>query len=544
MQIWPRQSAAQQLTHHVLHAYAFWPSQTKMWLFPDFSQPSGYLTEGLNTYYEQVVPAELLGDDASLGRLYLFLALDQRGSRFDIRASQQHQTYNVSTLKVYLLDQYIRRVTGDTRNLDDFTRVLWDTVKDNTEPHTLTAGETAAAFATVVGRANQGYLTELVGQDTFDREAFASLEQPFRAHVKWMSDDYFWGKPALFCAFLDIAAAKGQEWPHFVNCPHNIPGYRGAALQPFKEYLAGLGREDFSEEDIIAALSSVTGKDHSGFFEFWNGFGLPITPADFAPLSSWDPNRATEGDLVNVYQPVGSLWTEHYLSGISQRAEIVLDQPAPAATIGLQVTLGRFDGFPTDAEAKAVAGSQNVSFLSSRSSQDRGVYYTLAFFRMTTDDPERMTFSFDLTLPSPETHPRFGAFRIGQNGQDAPLGEIYAPQPIAPVQFSADIRAGQVTLPDTEIEEATYRVSFGDQAVEAKPGETVSLGRQADAVRVELIDRYGFVRGVVSGLPKAAGWSGGTIALLLCLAACGVAAAVWLARRALWPLRKPDAHDP
>lgn len=522
MQIWPRDSVGD-LAHHVLHAYDFWPSQSKMWFTPNFSQPSGYLREGLNTYYEQVVPAEVLGDDKYLGKLYVFLALDQRGSRFGIQANEMHRTYNVSGLKVYLLDQYIRQVTGGANNLDDFIRTLWDSVKDNTQPHTPSAQEIDAAFAEVVGQVNAGYINDLVGQATFDREAFASLEPSFQAYVDWISDEYFWGNPAVLCAFWDIAAAKGREWPHYVNSPHTLAVYRQTALQPFKEYLAGLGKAKFTEQDIVAALNHVTGKDHAGFFEFWSGTGMSIAPADFAPLAAWDPNARSEGDLVRTMSQIGTLWTEHYLPGIRQRGEIVLDEPAQQPTIGLQVSLRSFTAFPPEAEARAAISGKGVSFRSSYQVLDRGVYYTQASFLVRISDPEQRTLSFDLILPSFDSHPSFGVFKLEGTGTTW-MGEVYSLHPAPPVRFPLSVRGGEIILPDTLLSGESFTVHLEDQVSRAGPAETVVVrGQAGQPVDVELFDQYGFLRGVE--YTKATGTTAPTVglaALIVLLAGAGV----------------------
>jgi len=503
MQVWPRDSEGQ-LAHHVLHAYDFWPSQAKMWFSPDFSQPSGYLREGLNTYYEQVIPARVLGQDRQPGLLYVFLALDQRGRRFGVQDNEMHKIYNASTLKVYLLDQYVARVTGGEKNLDDFFRALWDLVKDNTEPHTLSAQEISAAFSEVVGQENSAYLTDLVRQSAFEREDFASLQPLFEDYVNWLADGYLWGKPALYCALLDVALAKGEQWPHYAMFTHNFGVYRQGGLQPVHDYLTGLGREDFTEGDIIAALGSATGRDHSGFFDFWNDFGVSISPADFAPLFSWDPNAATESDLMEAWMPVGTLWTEHYLSGVQQKAEIVLDRPAPGTTLGLQVSLRSLGNPLPEAEAKSVAGGPGVSFVSCYQDQGRGVNYTRALFRITTDDPERRVFSFDLTLPPPEAYPSFGVLQLGPLGLKKWLGEILSPGSVDPVAFSVGLEEGELTLPDTELEGESFRVSFEDgSTAEAGPGETVILEERSGVVEVQLIDSYGFLRAVSLAVPES-----------------------------------------
>ena len=110
MQIWPEYSEPE-VAHHLFHQYSFFISQSKL-PFNEFSAIGGLLTEGLPTYFEQVIPSELLNDNKYKGKFFEFYVLDSRGDRFNIRENIYHNRYNISALKVYLLDQYISEKTG------------------------------------------------------------------------------------------------------------------------------------------------------------------------------------------------------------------------------------------------------------------------------------------------------------------------------------------------------------------------------------------------------------------------------------------------
>jgi predicted metalloprotease with PDZ domain len=74
-----------------------------------------------------------------------------------------HVTYNVSALKVYVLDRLIRNASGGERDLMAFVRDLWTTVKDRTEPQQLSEDEVIASLVRVAGQGKGGYLRELAG---------------------------------------------------------------------------------------------------------------------------------------------------------------------------------------------------------------------------------------------------------------------------------------------------------------------------------------------------------------------------------------------
>jgi len=76
-------------------------------------------------------------------------------------------------------------------------------------------------------------------------------------------------------------------------------------LKGFKEYLQGLGKSKFSREDIVNAMSTVTGKDHSGFFEYWSLMGIELDPVAIPALNTWYPEK--ENDVGNSTKYIPSM---------------------------------------------------------------------------------------------------------------------------------------------------------------------------------------------------------------------------------------------
>ena len=54
-----------------------------------------------------------------------------------------------------------------------------------------------------------------------------------------------------------------------------------------------------TEDEIIRAMNKITGKNHSGFFEFWRGLGYDLDPKDLGgvlstPINTTSPLKGTK----------------------------------------------------------------------------------------------------------------------------------------------------------------------------------------------------------------------------------------------------------
>lgn len=510
MQIWPRDSEGE-VAHHVLHAYTFhFQDQSKMSLeAPGFRN---FLKEGLPTYIELTAPAALSGDDRTIGKVFEFWALEQRGRPFGIQRNlDYHVKYNQSTTRVYLLDRYIQRVTGGQKDITDFTRAMWDVVKDRRAPAEFTEADALGAFASVVGAANQDYIKQVDALTDFPAADFAPLLPAFKEHVQWMADRWFGGSQLLFLAYLDVVAAKGGNWPHYATFPHQVPFKLREAMSPFWQYLrelSGAGTGAYTQADVLAALKASTGQDHPGFFEFWSAQGFSLDPNSLRSVGNWDPDASSEGDWMPLaFETKGSLEMEHNLAGVPQQATAVLDAPAPGSTVDIQVALHNPERVPPMEEARAALAGDNVTLLNTELFDWRGVTYVRAMFKVTTTDPERRRFPLTLTLPAALSYPDFRVLRP-ENVQDRDLGTLYFLPPIAPVSFepTIDAAARKLTLPAVGLKGARFVISgagTGSGAgagadsgtVQAVPGETVLLKGTAPQIGIDLVDGYGFLRG-------------------------------------------------
>ena len=419
MQIWPKYSDPE-VCHHVFHQYSFFLSQSKL-TFP----LEHFLSEGLPTFFEQTIPSIIYGDNRYKGKLFEFFVLDERGNDFGIRDNQYHIKYNIAAMEVFLLDKYIKEVTGSKKNLNDFVKELWDSVKENHKPEEMEEKQIVSAFKKVVGKSNSGYLSKLIKTNSFEKKDFIDLLPCFEDYTTWMADEYFWGDKLLFLVFLDIVSAKDNEWPHYATYPHNILRYRRDALVDFKDYLENVNKERFTQKDIIDAISVVTGKNHKGFFEFWESYGFSFDPNSILPLDSWDLEERTEEEFVcSPWWSAGNLKTEDYFSGHTQKAEVILDNPDDDGEIAIRVTLHSFETHPPENEAINALSGNNVAFLRSLQFEYKNLYLTVAFFKVTTDDINRKIYNFDVTLPSFSSHPKFLAYDYPPD-DDIEYGVLY-----------------------------------------------------------------------------------------------------------------------
>ncbi|HYF93042.1 MAG TPA: hypothetical protein VD969_12460 [Symbiobacteriaceae bacterium] len=486
-----------EMVHHMLHQWTFHGSNTKLPLVGD-SPLHQMLNEGLNMFFEMTVPSAITGDPSYQGKLFEFYVLEERGRPLGIAASSFHQNYNRAAMRVFLLDRYIRRETGGARDLTDFTRTLWDSVKDRQAPGSVSEDEIRRAFARVVPAGKEGFIDQVASRSDFTWADFNPLLPEFGAYVDRWAGEYFWSNRLLFLALLDIMAGRGEEWPHYTTYPHMIKRYGYEGLRPFKAALAARGHEAVTRDDVVAALQAATGKDHSGFFEFWAQQGFDLDPASLLPLDGWGLEALGEEQLtVSGNQAVGTLVTEHYVSGLPQQAAAVLDRPAPSDEILIQVSAQSFEGVRPASEVRGALAGDNVQLRNEMSFPYRGLNFTRAYFIVKTTDPERRRFPFTLTLPPFGAHVSLRAFGVNAGGENVELGDLYflhAFNPF-PVQATADetgLHLGQTVLPG-----ARFHVDLGGRVLQVvNPGETIELGSSTpQQIRVDLIDEHGFLRG-------------------------------------------------
>jgi len=500
MQIWPRNSEPE-TCHHVFHQYSFSPLKEQSKLVFGGDSIANMFWEGLPTYYEQILPSQLLGDPRYSGKLFEFYILDIRGIPFGIRGNTDfHKMYNISALKVYLLDQFIRTKTGGNNSLDGLIHAMWDMVKDNTAPNAISQEDVLSAFSSVVGAENVGYLNEVANMSTFDLEALEDLRTPFSAYSDWMIHEYFWDKPILFYIYLDIAAAKGDEWPHFATYPHNVLRYRTKGLQPVWDYLSAHSGNPITQKDILDAMNASTGMNHAGFFEFWESLGVKLDPNEIIDLVNWDPeNRMPEDFLPHIPGVNGTLLTEHLLAGVTQQATIHLDVPAPTNKILIAYQYAEEESSISSDTIKKVIQGKNVYLQKEWTFLYENLNITSVNFEIKTDDPNNQDFPITLTYPLGNGISRF-VVSLKSPHEDQ-LGELYYLGPIQPIIVDLINTDNEVILPDTSLENETYIVLSGGETVQSKPGDKIKLSLSSGPLEVQLLDKYGFVRGLTSAIP-------------------------------------------
>ena len=489
MQVWPMFSEPE-VCHHVFHQYSLFLQNSKL---PFVWYKTGkVLMEGLPTYFEQTLPSLLFTDPRYEGKLFEFYVLEKRGQPFLINQNWYHYTYNIPALKVYMLDHFIQQVTSGNSSVIDFVKALWDEVKDRTKPQMVTESEITSAFTKIVGAGNANYLNTMINKTDFNLSEFKDLLPSFDAYANWMSAQYFWNKKLLFLVYLDLTAALGNEWPHFATYPHNIYIYRPKALTKFKEYLITNAKNPITKDDVVKAMNYVSGKDHSGFFEFWESLGYPLDPNKLANFDEWNMDVQQEDNLVPVpWMSVGSLKTQHFLSDITQDATIILDNPDDDGTIFVNVQKRSFNNYIPGDKLKGVLQGSNVSFLYTYTFPYKNLYITGSMFKVTTDDTGKKKFKVRLTFPPPTTYP---SFQVSSALNTQPIGSIYYVGPVNPVPIKIQKDGNSIVLQDTELEGEYFIVkSTGVPDIKALSGEKVSVS--SGNLEIYLYDKFDFLRG-------------------------------------------------
>ncbi|MFZ5824874.1 MAG: stalk domain-containing protein [Bacillota bacterium] len=478
-QFWARSDG--DLAHHQIHAWMAPQAYSRLAIEP-WNPLGAMLEEGIPTYYEHLLPALVRGRDWAPGKLFEFWVLEERGRAANIQANEFHRRYNQSSMRIYLLDQFMRKTAN--KDLTAFTRALWAEAQGRSAPSVITDEQLRSIFAGVVGPTNSGEIDRLAAKTDFTRADFAALEPAFRLYVDELARQFFWNNRLLVLLYLESAATRGGTWPHYATAPHMVRLIGMDTMRELNQAIRNQGKQSLTQADVLAALSAVTGQDHSGFFAFWSSLGYELSPSSLLPLSSWGTNPV-ENQFVNMHwQVAGSLLVEHYLSGVKQQAVAVLDSPAPSDTLDLIITVGP-GRFVSEAAVKEAISGPNVSFVRSTRSQQPSVR---GYFRVKTDDPARRRFPFTLNLPAFDSHPRFGFLTPSREEKELTFLHAFDPIPFAATASETGLTLGAVpSLEGAYLQVGTVRV---------QPGTTVPLpSGAAGGIQVDLFDRHGFLRG-------------------------------------------------
>jgi len=494
MQIWPRYSEPE-VCHHLFHQYSFFLQQSKLPF--GWDKTGQVFSEGLPTYFEQTVPSVLFNDPRYEGKLFEFYIYEKRGRPFSIDENNYHLAYNIPALKVYLINNLIQKVTLGKKSVTDFVRALWDGVKDRNKPQMLTESDIKSAFTKTVGTENAYYLDMVVDKTGFELNEFKNLSPSFDKYANWMSEQYFWNKKLLFFIFLDISSAKGNEWPHFSTYPHNVLRYRHDALQKFKEYLTTKVENPLTKNDIVNAMNYVTGKNHVGFFEFWESIGYKLDPKEIGNFREWNPDEVTEEGLVPwPWETVGTLKTQHYLSNIPQEAKIVLDKPDDDGQIFVEVRERSFKNFIPEEKVKNLLNGNNVSIVNSYSFEYKNIYITSIVFKISSDDPDGVEFDVNLAFPPSDTYPMFS---VSTSSNSQPIGVLYYLGPIEPIQINLGKEGNNLILTDTFLESEYYIIkSLEVNEIKSFPEDKIIIPSSTKQLQIYLYDKLDFLRGYSS----------------------------------------------
>lgn len=270
MQPWHRERLTQ-VPHHVLHAWIWFTQDAPIRLE---AAESEWIQEGVPTFYESELTARLTGNDIWLGSTYAHYLVVQRAARFALLQKLTVSTYALGHMRALAMDKAISQATNGHKSLDDLLKLLggrFGTTRQHfsrsqlVEAISEVAGMDMAAF---YDRYYAGVVsTELPPVD----DVITGYREPF---LRWV--DQFVSVPgngargsrALFFVALEIGL-QSETTPYSPDSEHFVATGSGIYnLEPFRARLLSL-RRTITEQDVVEALSAITGVDQSDFFEFY-----------------------------------------------------------------------------------------------------------------------------------------------------------------------------------------------------------------------------------------------------------------------------------
>jgi len=263
MQSWTRERR-HGLYHHVAH----------VWIWRDhlnLDQVDNWLEEGIPMYYQAELPYRIENNDMWLGLNYLHYLIIKRAEQHQLMDKRSIFYYAQNHLRTLALDREIKAASDGDSNMDSLMHYIGQEYGNNSSP--ITHSQMAEAVSEVAG-ADLGdfynrYMTERIFWEIPPVEHFIDdYKGPF---LEWLDTyaatpgyDSGDSKTMLLIALeIGIHEMEGEDTEHsFAERanPH--------MLKQFREVISDF-ETPFNENDIIEALSNITGVDQSDFFDFY-----------------------------------------------------------------------------------------------------------------------------------------------------------------------------------------------------------------------------------------------------------------------------------
>lgn len=263
------------IPHHLVHTY-FWHYPTRI----EFSNAFySLLGEGYPTYSEGIMTAEIAGDPIWAGMLYERKFHYLRGTHFG-NMEQNSRQYVVGFVTTYLMDKEIRDKTGGSKGIDDLMVAIWKRYKGPNQVD-VSDEEVLSVLKELTGADwHDFYQRNIQDTSSLDVAALDALKPDFRIFLGAISDYWYGGHPSAYLVNQELISAAGD---FDMGVRFQQPFGANSLLLKFilqARELKDVSRETLTEEDIEKAMSLVTGKDHSDFFEFYGSQGFTVDPLD------------------------------------------------------------------------------------------------------------------------------------------------------------------------------------------------------------------------------------------------------------------------
>jgi len=262
-QHWPEHRWDELVSHMML---SFVEGHGKAPLTVDYVIEKG-IAEG---YLGQKLAWELYRDPAYLAKTYYYYLLYERMLVADNTQWGEFNGYVKGTFVGLLLDEEMQRVTNGGSSLSDVLHILYQTHKNS--GHIVSLNDIEVTMESLTGYSFS---------DIFAKYVYGNEKLPVYGYIETYKD-YFLEYPELFSDLFNLPVWSHTS-PLFILLemtthvsPHVPAGiYNPEYINDFALHMLNhYELETISENDVEAALTTLTGVSSTGFFKHWqNSFG-------------------------------------------------------------------------------------------------------------------------------------------------------------------------------------------------------------------------------------------------------------------------------
>lgn len=350
--------------HHMVHTY-FGPCEAggKTALGGAFSRA---LAEGYTTYCEGFLTSRLTGDPISQGMLYERKMQYLRAGHFN-NLEQDASSYVYGLIRTCAIDQQMRKVTGGAKGIDDLMVALWRKYRTSGFAW-INDDQVLSTLRELTGSDWTSFYRQVIQSNALDASVLEPLRQDFGAFLDAIAERWYYGHPSAYFVSQEIVSSVGNLT---LGVRFQDPTMLDGGDKPISVFAAEARRRYdlydlsmvLSEEQIEDILHTLTGKDHTDFFEFFRGLGFTLDPVDITEYV-----RSCDNTNFSVNQSVRAT-PQTVIAGQPTRIrlDILDDNVSRPDTLILQVeTFIRLTGDSLPSSVSGFASGPGVSFMQAR----------------------------------------------------------------------------------------------------------------------------------------------------------------------------------